>query len=98
MARIIASLLSSDRGMVGVDRPMRSLDVLARRRTSCAGRGLRGGMRREPPRLLGDGEDERAAAIAVWARLAADDDLIRWATEIKRRAERLAPHEQIRDR
>src|SRR5712691_4394619 len=27
MARIIASLLSSDRGMVGVDRPMRSLDV-----------------------------------------------------------------------
>jgi len=55
-------------------------------------------MRREPPRLLGDGEDERAAAIAVWARLAADDDLIRWATEIKRRAERLAPHEQIRDR
>ena len=48
--------------------------------------------------LLGDGEDERAAAIAVWARLAADDDLIRWATEIKRRAERLAPHEQIRDR
>src|SRR5437879_5814158 len=28
MARIIASLLSSDRGMVGVDPPMRSLDVL----------------------------------------------------------------------
>ena len=33
-------------------------------------------------------EDERAAAIAVWARLARDEDLIRWATEIKRRAER----------
>jgi len=33
-------------------------------------------------------EDERAAAIAVWARLARDEDLILWATEIKRRAER----------
>ena len=30
----------------------------------------------------------RTVAIAVWARLARDDDLIRWATEIKRRAER----------
>ena len=33
-------------------------------------------------------QGERTAAIAVWARLARDDDLIRWATEIKRRAER----------
>ena len=33
-------------------------------------------------------ENERVATIAVWARLAADEDLIRWATEIKRRAER----------
>ena len=31
---------------------------------------------------------ERAAAIAVWSRLAKDEDLIRWAMEIKRRAER----------
>jgi len=35
-------------------------------------------------------EDERAAAIAVRAPLAADEDLIRWATEIKQRAERKA--------
>jgi len=33
-------------------------------------------------------EDERAAAIAVWARLARDEELIRWAMKIKRRAER----------
>ena len=39
---------------------------------------------------------ERAAAIAVWARLAADENLIRWATEIKRRAERKAA-ELLRD-
>lgn len=33
-------------------------------------------------------EDERAVALAVWARMARDEDLIRWAMEIKRRAER----------
>jgi hypothetical protein len=33
-------------------------------------------------------DDERAAAIDAWARLARDEDLIRWAMEIKRRAER----------
>jgi len=41
-------------------------------------------------------DDERAAAIALWARLAADEDLVRWATEIKRRAERKAA-ELLRD-
>src|SRR2546422_10785859 len=42
MARIIASLLSSDRGMVGVDRPMRSLDVLPASVRIVDAAGLRG--------------------------------------------------------